>query len=311
VKSFLPDTEKRNAKSKAIDALPIMDVMKVINDEDKTVAFAVEKELGQITEAAEAGETALRGGGRILYMGCGTSGRLGVLDASECPPTYGVSPDLVIGIIAGGDTALRKSIEGAEDSTAASAEDLKKAGVNEKDFVIGISASGKAPYVLSGLRYARQIGAKTALISCSKKLLDPGAADIVIAVDTGPEVVTGSTRMKAGTAQKMILNMISTGVMIRLGKVFGNLMVDVWPSNEKLMDRAKRIIVDTTGCPYEEAEKTLKKAGFSVKTAIVMIKLAVSREEAEQLLAEHGGLIKNTLKSGNKKQRIGQTEPYL
>ena len=311
MKSFLPDTEKRNAKSKAIDALPIMDVMKVINDEDKTVAFAVEKELGQITEAAEAGETALRGGGRILYMGCGTSGRLGVLDASECPPTYGVSPDLVIGIIAGGDTALRKSIEGAEDSTAASAEDLKKAGVNEKDFVIGISASGKAPYVLSGLRYARQIGAKTALISCSKKLLDPGAADIVIAVDTGPEVVTGSTRMKAGTAQKMILNMISTGVMIRLGKVFGNLMVDVWPSNEKLMDRAKRIIVDTTGCPYEEAEKTLKKAGFSVKTAIVMIKLAVSREEAEQLLAEHGGLIKNTLKSGNKKQRIGQTEPYL
>lgn len=311
MKSFLPDTEKRNAKSKAIDALPIMDVMKVINDEDKTVAFAVEKELGQITEAAEVGETALRGGGRILYMGCGTSGRLGVLDASECPPTYGVSPDLVIGIIAGGDTALRKSIEGAEDSTAASAEDLKKAGVNEKDFVIGISASGKAPYVLSGLRYARQIGAKTALISCSKKLLDPGAADIVIAVDTGPEVVTGSTRMKAGTAQKMILNMISTGVMIRLGKVFGNLMVDVWPSNEKLMDRAKRIIVDTTGCPYEEAEKTLKKAGFSVKTAIVMIKLAVSREEAEQLLAEHGGLIKNTLKSGNKKQRIGQTEPYL
>lgn len=295
MKSSLPNTEKRNPNSRAIDTMPIQDMMRVINDEDKSVALSVELELAQIAKAVEAAETALRAGGRIIYIGCGTSGRLGVLDASECPPTYGVSPELVVGIIAGGDTALRKSIEGAEDSTTLSVEDLQKANISAKDFVVGITASGKAPYVLSGLEYARQLGSKTALISCSNTLCDLAPADIAIAVDTGPEVITGSTRMKAGTAQKMILNMISTGVMIRMGKVLGNLMVDVQPSNEKLLDRATRIIVETTGCSYDEAETLLQQSERSVKTAIVMKRLGVSKDDAQRLLANHGGIIQKAL----------------
>lgn len=293
--NFLPDTEKRNENSENIDTLPVRDMLRVINDEDKTIAFAVEREIGQIAKAVEAGEAALRGGGRMIYIGCGTSGRLGVLDASECPPTYGVDPDLVLGIIAGGDAALRKSVEGAEDSLSMPVQDLKRVSVCEKDLVVGISASGKAPYVLSGLRFARELGAKTVLIACAQNRLDLRAADIIIAVNTGAEAITGSTRMKAGTAQKMILNMLSTGVMIRMGKVHGNLMVDVQPSNEKLMDRAARIIAETTGLDYGEAGEALKKSGDSVKCAIVMHKLTVDRTKAEKLLLSHGGVIQRVL----------------
>ena len=278
--------------------MSVYDILKIINEEDKTVAYRVGKELHQIEKAVEAGEAALRSGGRIIYLGSGTSGRLGVLDASECPPTYGVSPDRIVGLIAGGDMALRNSIEGAEDSTTFSVEDLRRINAGEKDLIVGISASGKAPYVLSGLQYARELGAKTVLISCSRKLFQPDAADIVIAVDTGPEVVAGSTRMKAGTAQKMILNMISTGVMIRLGKVFDNFMVDVQSSNNKLMDRAVRIVRDTTECSSGQAEKALNDAGCNVKTAIVMLKLNVGRTEAEKLLKDHDGVIREVLNHG-------------
>jgi N-acetylmuramic acid 6-phosphate etherase len=288
---FFPDTEKRNERSRSIDTLSIDEMLRVINDEDKTVAAAVDAKIPEIARAVEAAERAIRSGGRVIYLGCGTSGRLGVLDASECPPTYGVEPGLFLGIIAGGDRALRNSIEGAEDDVELAARDLEAVKLSGNDFLTGIAASGRTPYVLGGLAFAKSLGCTTAFISCSKSPEGPQPADILISLETGPEVITGSTRMKAGTAQKMVLNMISTGTMIRLGKVYGNLMVDLRPSNRKLIDRACRIIDETTGCGYEAAQVFFARADNSVKHAILIAELGVDRQEADALLRNHGGRI--------------------
>jgi N-acetylmuramic acid 6-phosphate etherase len=292
--SFFPDTEKRNERSRSIDTLPIDEMLRVINDEDRTVAAAVEAKIPDIARAVEAAEGAIRGGGRVVYLGCGTSGRLGVLDASECPPTYGVEPGLFLGIIAGGDRALRDSVEGAEDDAELAVRDLEAAKLSGGDFLVGIAASGRTPYVLGGLEFAKSLGCATAFISCAKFSGAP-PADILISLETGPEVITGSTRMKAGTAQKMVLNMISTGTMIRLGKVYGNLMVDLRPSNQKLIDRACRIIAEAAGCDYEAARIFFARADNNVKQAIIIAKLGVDRRNAAALLQVHGGRISAVL----------------
>jgi N-acetylmuramic acid 6-phosphate etherase len=297
--AFFPDTERRNEKSRGIDTLPVDPMLRVINDEDKTVAQAVEAKIPEIARAVEAAERAVRNGGRVIYLGCGTSGRLGVLDASECPPTYGVEPGLFLGIIAGGDRALRNSIEGAEDNRELAVQDLEAAKLCGGDFLVGLAASGRTPYVLSGLDFARSLGCATALISCSKFPEGQNPADILISLETGPEVITGSTRMKAGTAQKLVLNMISTGTMIRLGKVYGNLMVDLRPSNQKLLDRAWRIIDETTGCGYEAAREFFARGDNNVKHAILIAELGVDSQEAAALLRSHGGRIGAVLEEKN------------
>jgi N-acetylmuramic acid 6-phosphate etherase len=292
----LPDTERRNRRSEHIDELPVEAMLRVINGEDAGVAGKVAAEIPHIARAVEAAERALRAGGRVVYIGCGTSGRLGVLDAAECPPTYGVAPGLFVGLIAGGDTALRHSVEGAEDDGPKGEQDLARLAPTPKDFVVGLAASGRTPYVLAALAFAQKAGAATALITCAKIAPPPPCADILIAVDTGAEIITGSTRMKAGTAQKMVLNMISTGAMVRLGKVFGNLMVDLRPTNAKLVDRACRIIMEVTGCPYPEAQEALTGAEGSVKPAILALRLGVDSQQAQSLLAACGGRLGEALR---------------
>jgi len=294
-KNYMPQTELRNEASSKIDEVSTVEMLNIINDEDKKVAYAVEKEICFISQAVEAAELAIRNGGRVIYMGCGTSGRLGVLDASECPPTYSVPQSMFTGVIAGGFDALIKSSEGMEDHEDCGVADLKEIKFSEKDFLIGIAASGRTPYVVGGLKYAASVAAKTACIVCSKDSPMAKVSDIVIAVETGPEVVTGSTRMKAGTAQKMVLNMISTGAMIKLGKVYENLMVDVRPSNSKLIARAQRIISEATGCTTEQAEKALKESGNRVKIAICMIIYKIGLSEAEKKLTENGGVLKGVM----------------
>lgn len=288
-------TEQPNPASAHIDSLPTLEMLRVINEEDKKVALAVEAALPQIAAATDAITAKLSDGGRLFYTGAGTSGRLGVLDASECPPTYSVSPELVQGFIAGGDKALRKAVEGAEDSAELGASELMALGFRAGDVLCGIAASGRTPYVLGAMAQAKSLGALTLAVSCSPNSLISQAADIAIEVLPGPEVVTGSTRMKAGTATKLVLNMISTGVMIRLGYVYGNLMVNVMPTNEKLVDRAIRIIVSATGCDREAAAKLLRDSGNTVRTAIVMGKLGIGRAEAEQRLEQAGGRISQAL----------------
>lgn len=291
----MADTEKRNQSSENIDKMTIGDMLYTINDADASVAAAVRKEVPHIAKAVEKAEAALRQGGRIFYLGAGTSGRLGVLDASECPPTYSVPQSWFTGIIAGGDKALRTSVEGAEDDENLAAQELGAHGFCQKDLLVGIAASGRTPYVLSALAHARQMGCGTVLITNSKHLLVPEAADVLIAVDTGAEVVTGSTRMKAGTAQKMVLNMLSTATMVRMGKVYGNLMVDLCPSNEKLVDRARRIIVEATGCNYEVATAYLQKSENNVKTAVAMLCLDADKEKAEKELKKNDGVLSRAL----------------
>jgi N-acetylmuramic acid 6-phosphate etherase len=292
---YMPDTERRNDASRRIDELDTAGMLRVINDEDKKVAAAVEREIPSIALAVEAAERAIRGGGRVVYIGCGTSGRLGVLDASECPPTYNVPAGWFTGIIAGGAPALVKSSEGLEDRPELGEEDLIAVGFSADDMLVGLAASGRTPYVIGGLRYARGLGAVTACVVCGAGSPMADIADITIAVETGPEVITGSTRMKAGTAQKMVLNMISTGTMIRLGKVYGNLMVDLRPTNDKLVGRARRIIGDITGCDGERADLALAEAGGSLKAAAVMLTRGVGLPAAEALLAKHGGRLKEAL----------------
>jgi N-acetylmuramic acid 6-phosphate etherase len=241
-------------------------------------------------------EQTFRAGGRLFYVGAGTSGRLGVLDASECPPTYGVDPEMVQGIIAGGMAALTRAQEGAEDRPDGARHDLTAAGVRRGDFVVGIAASGTTPYVRAALEYARRVGAHTAIVACSPPPAEAlAAADIAIVVIVGPEVVTGSTRMKAGTATKLVLNTITTGAMIRLGKTYGNIMVDLQSTNDKLKDRSERILRAVCGVTRDEARALLDAAGQRVKTAIVMQKLTVDRAEAERRLAEHGGVIRRVI----------------
>jgi N-acetylmuramic acid 6-phosphate etherase len=287
-------TETRNPSSAEIDRLSTVDMLTVINQADAEIASAVAKVIPSIAKAVDGIAERLRSGGRLFYTGAGTSGRLGVLDASECPPTFNVPPDLVQGLIAGGDRALRTSTERAEDDPTLGASDLEARNLSSSDTVVGIAASGRTPYVLGGIEYARAKGALTVGLSCTVDSQLAQAADIAITPIAGPEIVTGSTRMRAGTATKLVLNMISSGVMIRLGYVYGNLMVNVEPTNAKLADRARRIIATVANVSYEEAGRLLDESG-SVRAAVTMHKLCVSREEAERRLAKAGGSLRAAL----------------
>jgi N-acetylmuramic acid 6-phosphate etherase len=285
-------TEQRNPRTTRIDQLSTVEVVDLINAEDRMVAEAVREERQSIARAVDLVTATFRDGGRLFYIGAGTSGRLGVLDATEMPPTYGTDPDMVQGIIAGGFDALLRAQEGAEDSRAQGARDLEARGVRAGDFVLGIATSGTTPYVHGALARARELDARTGFLLCthpSQALLD--THDVVIAPLVGPEVITGSTRMKAGTATKMVLNTITTGAMVRLGKVFGNLMVDLQVTCEKLRDRGQRILMETLGLDPKSAESLLERAGGHVKTAIVMGRLQIDADEARARLREHGGVL--------------------
>jgi N-acetylmuramic acid 6-phosphate etherase len=288
-------TEQENENTVSIDQLSIPEVLKTINDEDQTISSAVRESLPEIEKVVHYAKTALVGGGRVFYIGAGTSGRLGVLDASECPPTYSAPSDWFIGIIAGGDKALRNSIEGAEDKPDSGIEDLRKFDITVNDLVIGISCSGAAKYVISALDYAKEKGSKTAYLITNPVPFLTTDVDVVISVDTGPEIITGSTRMKAGTATKMVLNMISTATMVSMGKVYGNLMVDLMAVNEKLVDRGTRIIQKITGLDYDSAEEALIRANKSVKTAIVMINKNCELNDAEEKLRHVGGSLRKII----------------
>ena len=282
-------TEQCNSRTAQIDTMSTLSMVKLINEEDKKVAEAVGDEAEHIAQAVDVIAAQLKQGGRLVYSGCGTSGRLGVLDAVECPPTYSTDPGEVIGLIAGGNEAIFRAKEGAEDDEALGAEDLKKIGFGSKDVLVGIAASGRTPYVLGAMNYARQQGAHVIGISCNPGSQVEKTAEIAITPTPGPEVVTGSTRMKSGTAQKMVLNMLSTGVMIRLGKVYGNRMVDMDANNEKLRARAARMVTDITGCPAEEAAARLTLCGYDVKRAISSLWLDCGAGEAAERLAAAGG----------------------
>ncbi|MEZ9867438.1 N-acetylmuramic acid 6-phosphate etherase [Vibrio sp. 10N.261.51.A4] len=288
-------TESRNPASADIDKLSTIDMLAVINKEDQRVALAVEEVLPHIAKAVDAITSAFAKGGRLIYIGAGTSGRLGILDASECPPTYGTSPEQVIGVIAGGHQAILKAVENAEDDPALAQADLKSLALTESDVVVGIAASGRTPYVLGGLTYARFVGATTVSISCNPDSPMANSADIAITPVVGPEVVTGSSRMKAGTAQKLVLNMLTSGAMIRSGKVFGNLMVDVEATNAKLVQRQINIVIEATGVDSERAEDALKACDSNCKTAILMILADISAEEACERLEKSGGFIRAAL----------------
>ncbi|MBI4892151.1 MAG: N-acetylmuramic acid 6-phosphate etherase [Acidobacteria bacterium] len=288
-------TESINPATKDLDALPTLEMLTVINREDRKVAEAVEAELPRIAAVVDAAALCLQEGGRLFYTGAGTSGRLGVLDASECPPTFNVPPGLVVGLVAGGDYALRNAVEGVEDQPAAGAADLREHGFTGKDLLIGIAASGRTPYVLGAVEEATRMGAPTAGIACSRGALLSSKVRFPIEVVPGPEVVTGSTRLKAGTATKLVLNMISTGVMVRLGYVYSNLMVNVQPKNEKLVDRAQRIIMAVAGVDRAVAAQALEESGLDVRTATVMAKLGIGKAEAAQRLAFCGGRIREAI----------------
>lgn len=288
-------TEKRNLNTKDIDKVSTLEMVRKINDEDKLVAYAVEKELPQIAEAIDKIAEAINNGGRLIYCGAGTSGRLGILDASECPPTYGVSPELVQGMIAGGIEAIFKAKEGAEDSKELCVEDLNNINFTNKDVLVGIAASGRTPYVIGGLEYANSIGAVTVGVTCNPRSEIAAVAKIAISPVVGPEVITGSTRMKAGTAQKMVLNMLSTGAMVKTGKVYGNLMVDVKATNEKLVERAKHIVMEATEVTREKAEAVLEETNYDVKLSILMIMTKLSKEQGKDLLEKNNGYIAKAL----------------
>jgi len=294
-------TESRNENTMNIDMLSTMEMVKVINDEDKKVAFAVEKELENIAKAIDKISFAFLNGGRLIYIGAGTSGRLGILDASECPPTFGTPASLVVGLIAGGEKAILKAVENAEDNKELCVKDLKNINFNSKDILVGIAASGRTPYVMGGIEYAKEWGATTVSVSCNPNSILAEAVEIPISPVVGPEVVTGSSRLKAGTAQKLVLNMLTTGSMIKIGKVYGNLMVDVEATNEKLVERQKKIVMEATECTREEAENALNQVEGHCKTAILMILGGLEPNEAKELLAEKNGFIREALKKTLKK----------
>ena len=286
-------TEQINPASDGIDALPTARVLEIVNAEDHSVAGAVAREIPSIARAVDAIVAAIQRGGRLFYIGAGTSGRLGVLDAAECPPTFSADAELVQGIMAGGEQALAHATETTEDDPAIGARDLRERGFTARDVLVGIAASGRTPYVLGAIAEARRLGAVTAGISCTPDSELARAVHISITPLTGPEIVAGSTRMKAGTATKLVLNMLSTATFIRLGYVYGNLMVNVQPKNTKLLDRAKRIVAQAAGVTYDAAGDLLVDAGNKVATAIVMAKTGLNREAAERLLsAAHGSISK-------------------
>lgn len=289
-------TERRNPRTASIDLASPLEIVDVINSEDRLVPEAVASQREQIARAVELAEHSFRAGGSLFYVGAGTSGRLGVLDASEIPPTFGANPEMVQGIIAGGMPALTRAQEGAEDIVENGAKEIDARGVGPDDFVIGIAASGTTPYVHAALARASALGARTGMIACSalpQPVVD--LVDVAIVPIVGPEVVTGSTRMKAGTATKLVLNIITTGAMIRLGKTYGNLMVDLRATNDKLKDRSERIVIEVCGVTRDEARVLLEAADKSVKTAIVMQKLGVTREEALESLEVAGGVIRRAI----------------
>jgi N-acetylmuramic acid 6-phosphate etherase len=290
-------TERVNPASRDIDARSTPEILQIINQEDQKIAGAVAAEIPRIAAAVDAVGAAIRNGGRLFYIGAGTSGRLGVLDAAECPPTFHVSRDLVQGIIAGGEAALARATEATEDNPAEGKRDLMARGFTARDALVGIAASGRTPYVIGAVAAARELGALTIGISCTPDSELSRAVKIAITLLVGPEVIAGSTRMKAGTATKLVLNMISTAVMIRLGYVYGNLMVNVEPKNSKLEDRAKRIIAESAGVSYEQAGQLLGKSAGNVKVAIVMSRLAIDRVAAEARLAAAGGRVSEALQT--------------
>lgn len=291
------ETEQKNERTKNIDILTTIEVLQLMNDEDKKVAGAVQKVLPDIAEAVDIIYEKIADGGRLIYCGCGTSGRLGILDAVECPPTFGVEPELIQGIIAGGMGAIIKAVEGAEDNFQLGAEDLRSLCFTEKDVLVGIAASGRTPYVLGAVDYANSIGAKTISLTCSNGSKLNELSDVAIVPLPGAEVITGSTRLKSGTAQKMVLNMLSTSVMIKLGKVYGNLMVDVKASNEKLFERTVSIVKSATGADDCLAREVLERCGYSAKTAIVMIKCNMGMQKAEKALVEADGHISRVIEA--------------
>ena len=289
-------TEQRNPNSMHVDSLSALEIVQLMNEEDKQVPLAIEKCLPQIAQAVERIVTAFQQGGRLVYIGAGTSGRLGVLDASECPPTFGVSPEMVKGIIAGGERALRHPIEGAEDSKAQALVDLQTIQFSSKDVLVGIAASGRTPYVIGALEYAKSLGSVTVSIASNPNSAMANIVDIAIDTVVGPEVLTGSSRLKSGTAQKLVLNMLTTASMILMGKCYQNLMVDVQASNEKLKARAIRIVMQATDCDKALAEETLKQADQNAKLAIMMILSGLDRAQAEALLEKHHGKLQLALK---------------
>lgn len=294
-------TEQANPATKHIDELSTLDMLKTINAEDKKVACAIEPALPIIGEVVDIIAEKIKNGGRLFYIGAGTSGRLGILDAVECPPTFGTDPELVIGIIAGGTPAIFKAVEGAEDSTELSRGDLNEYCFNDKDVLVGIAASGRTPYTLSALKYANKLGATSVSLTCSPNSPMEDAAEYAIVVQPGPEVITGSTRLKAGTAQKMVLNMLSTGTMIKLGKVYGHLMIDVKASNQKLTERATRIVMEVTDCDRETAIEALNNAKGKAKLAIFHIISGETIENSQRLLEEADGYIGRAIKNLNNK----------
>ena len=288
-------TEERNPLTKNIDTLSTFEMLTLINAEDQKVALAVRDALHNIAAAVDAITARMQRGGRLIYIGAGTSGRLGVLDASECPPTFGIPPELVVGLIAGGRAALTDAVEGAEDDWEGGAREIMELDVNENDSVIGVAASGRTPYAIGALQESKKSGALTISITCNHPSPLGELAEISIALVVGPEVVSGSTRLKAGTAQKMVLNMISTAVMIRLGKTYSNLMVDVQPTNVKLRQRARRIVAEATGLDLQRAADMLSSCNGEVKTAIVAILAGISPELARIRLHETGGYVRKAI----------------
>ncbi len=289
-------TEQRNPNSMHVDSLSALEIVQLMNEEDKQVPLAIEKCLPQIAQAVERIVATFQQGGRLVYIGAGTSGRLGVLDASECPPTFGVSPEMVKGIIAGGERALRHPIEGAEDSKTHAVVDLQTIQFSSKDVLVGIAASGRTPYVIGALEYAKRLGSVTVSIASNPNSAMANIVDIAIDTVVGPEVLTGSSRLKSGTAQKLVLNMLTTASMILMGKCYQNLMVDVQASNEKLKARAIRIVMQATDCDKTLAEETLKLADQNAKLAIMMILSGLDRAQAEALLEKHHGKLQLALK---------------
>ena len=288
-------TERRNPRTQNIDEMPTLQMLRVINDEDGLVPFAVGRILPKVAKAVDAIATALADGGRLFYIGAGTSGRLGILDAVECPPTYRTDPERIIGLIAGGTPAIFQAKEGAEDDPALGAADLQAHGFSKKDVVVGIAASGRTPYVVGALEYARSLGATTIALACTRPAAIAKIADIALLPLVGPEVITGSTRMKAGTAEKLVLNMLSTGAMVKLGKTYGNLMVDVNASNAKLAERATRIVMEVAECSREEAADALKLSDGRAKVAILHVLTGKSVADCEALLAENDGRLRPAL----------------
>lgn len=290
-------SESRNPDTQDIDLLSTRGILEKINDADASVPTVVRQVLPEVAQAVDAVVTAFKSGGRLVYMGAGTSGRLGLLDAVECPPTYGVPEGMVIPLLAGGEDAVHRAQEGAEDDPELGVADLQGIELQGKDVVVGIAASGRTPYVTGGLRYARGLGCTTVALACNKSAAIAKEADIAILPEVGPEILTGSTRMKAGTAQKLVLNMITTASMIRIGKSFYNLMVDVKATNQKLVDRTRRIVVEATGAPYAEAGRVLELCDYNAKLAIMMILSGLDREPAEAALNTADGFLRLALQN--------------